>query len=200
MIYKPEVCFSAVGVTPISQGNVLRNLKYECDVITVIQRTQYNASGLPWYESEGQHMQPYKYNGKEFDKMHGLKWYDYGARMLSRFHAMDPLAEKYYSVSPYAYCSNNPINRIDPTGMKDTTFVAGKDKPISEQPGTATPIYNSDVTVSPNAKNAYNCHSYAWDNSQGDPKDPNNAYPVSIGASNPLGRRVLILEQQGCGW
>lgn len=29
---------------------------------------------------------------------------------------MDPLCEKYYSVSPYAYCHNNPVNRIDPDG------------------------------------------------------------------------------------
>jgi hypothetical protein len=26
---------------------------------------------------------------------------------------MDPLAEKYYSISPYAYCNNNPINAVD---------------------------------------------------------------------------------------
>jgi hypothetical protein len=30
---------------------------------------------------------------------------------------MDPLAEKYYSISPYVYCGNNPANRVDPFGM-----------------------------------------------------------------------------------
>jgi len=30
---------------------------------------------------------------------------------------MDPLAETNYSVSPYAFCANNPVNRVDPTGM-----------------------------------------------------------------------------------
>ena len=30
---------------------------------------------------------------------------------------MDPLAEKYYSVSPYAFCLNNPIRFIDPNDM-----------------------------------------------------------------------------------
>lgn len=31
-----------------------------------------------------------------------------------RFSTMDPLAEKYYGISPYAYCADNPVNRIDP--------------------------------------------------------------------------------------
>jgi len=30
---------------------------------------------------------------------------------------VDPLCEKYYSISPYAYCAGNPVNRIDPDGM-----------------------------------------------------------------------------------
>ncbi len=30
---------------------------------------------------------------------------------------MDPLAEKYYSISPYAWCANNPINVVDLNGM-----------------------------------------------------------------------------------
>jgi RHS repeat-associated protein len=58
--------------------------------------------------------------GKELDKMHGLNWYDFGARMydptLGRFMTMDPLAEKYYPYSPYSYCLNNPIKNIDPDG------------------------------------------------------------------------------------
>jgi hypothetical protein len=33
-----------------------------------------------------------------------------------RFTTMDPLAEKYYSISPYAYCMNNPVKYTDPTG------------------------------------------------------------------------------------
>lgn len=38
------------------------------------------------------------------------------------FLSVDPLAEKYYGVSPYAYCSGNPINRVDPEGRDDWTI------------------------------------------------------------------------------
>ncbi|GHU74860.1 type IV secretion protein Rhs [Bacteroidia bacterium] len=37
---------------------------------------------------------------------------------------INPLCEKYYAVSPYAYCLNNPINAIDPDGRK-IIFVNG---------------------------------------------------------------------------
>ena len=66
--------------------------------------------------------QPYKYNGKELDTKKGLNWYDYGARhydaALGRFTTNDPLAEKYYSMSPYTYCADNPVKFIDPNGME----------------------------------------------------------------------------------
>jgi RHS repeat-associated protein len=66
-------------------------------------------------------LQQYKFGGKDLDEMHGLKWYDFGARYYSGiipgFMTMDPLAEKYYSVSPYAYCFNNPVRFVDPFGM-----------------------------------------------------------------------------------
>ena len=65
-------------------------------------------------------VQPYKYNGKELDTKKGLNWYDYGARhydaALGRFATVDPSSESYYETSPYAYCGNNPVVRIDPTG------------------------------------------------------------------------------------
>lgn len=71
--------------------------------------------------ASSQNVQPYKYNGKELDTKKGLNWYDYGARQydaaIGRFTTMDPMTEKYYAVSPYTYCINNPVKYIDPNGM-----------------------------------------------------------------------------------
>ena len=88
-----------------------------------IQRTQYYPSGLPWAErlSDSFTAHPWKYNGKEFVEMHGLDEYDSKARWyypaICRTTTMDPLAEKYYSTSPYTWCLNNPISNVDLDGM-----------------------------------------------------------------------------------
>lgn len=78
--------------------------------------------------------QPYKYNGKELDRMHGLDWYDYGARMydaaIGYWNGVDKLNEKYYSFGQYIYCLDRPIDNIDqdgdrviPTRYKDGKYV-----------------------------------------------------------------------------
>jgi RHS repeat-associated protein len=88
---------------------------------TAVQSTQYYPFGMAFATSTGQNGQRFKYNDKELDLMHGLNMYDYSARHIDmgnpRFTTQDPLAEKYYSISPYAYCANNPLRYIDPTGM-----------------------------------------------------------------------------------
>ena len=61
---------------------------------------------------------PYKFTGKELDEETGL--YYFGARYYapreSIWLSTDPLAEKYPSFSPYAYCLNNPIKFVYPDG------------------------------------------------------------------------------------
>lgn len=44
---------------------------------------------------------------------------------------MDPLAEKYYDVSPYAWCGNNPVKFVDPDG-KELNFSESGGKPAEE--------------------------------------------------------------------
>ena len=97
----------------------------------IIQVTNYYPFGSSFCDSLSclnASLQPYKYNGKEFDRMHGLNTYDYGARqyspVLPSWDRIDPLAEEYYSVSPYAYGGNNPVNRVDFYGMFPTKYAA----------------------------------------------------------------------------
>ena len=60
----------------------------------------------------------YRFIGKEFGERTGL--YDFSARYLEtsmgRFTTIDPLAEKYPSVSPYVYCAGDPVNLVDLDG------------------------------------------------------------------------------------
>jgi RHS repeat-associated protein len=66
----------------------------------------------------GSNSNRYRFTGKELGDETGL--YDVSARFLQtslgRFTTIDPLAEKYPNISPYAYCNGNPVNLVDPDG------------------------------------------------------------------------------------
>ena len=61
------------------------------------------------------------WNAEEQQK-NRVSLYDYGARFydpqIGRWNALDPKANKYYAISPNAYCADNPIRFIDPDGKK----------------------------------------------------------------------------------
>ena len=69
----------------------------------------------------------YRFNGKEEQTTGGIGLTDYGARyydnFLPRWTTPDPLAEKYYSISPYAFCNNNPVNFVDPDGLTPRLYI-----------------------------------------------------------------------------
>ncbi len=106
-------------------GNTRVVVKDNAGTAEVMQESHYYPFGM---QMEGMSYQnplqtslnKYLYNGKELQDDLGLDWYDYGARFydatLGRWHVIDPLSEKYYSLSPYNYVANNPIRLIDPNG------------------------------------------------------------------------------------
>ena len=109
---------------------------------TIQQQTNYYPFGAPYTDPKAvvsASLQPFKYNGKELVTMHGLNTYDYGARqyypILCRWDRVDPLAEKNPDITPYHYCHNNPVNRVDPDGKEviDKLPAQTKGQEISKQ-------------------------------------------------------------------
>ena len=92
------------------------------DAADVVQQIAYLPYGEDWVDirSNGYFGSAYKFNGKEKDDETGYSYY--GARYytdrLSIWLSVDPLADKYPHLSPYAYCANNPVMYVDPTGME----------------------------------------------------------------------------------
>jgi RHS repeat-associated protein len=62
----------------------------------------------------------YKFTGKERDAESGYDYFGarYYAPPLFYWTTVDPLAEKYYHISPYAWCGNNPIVFVDLDGRE----------------------------------------------------------------------------------
>jgi RHS repeat-associated protein len=106
----------------------------------VVQADDYYPFGLAFngYRRESSIGNEYLYNGKENQEELGLGWLDYGLRLyqseIGRWHCIDPKAEQYPSVSPYAYVANNPLIFIDPNGAEiwlSMTYNDDKGNPVT---------------------------------------------------------------------
>jgi len=58
---------------------------------------------------------------------------NYNAELSSRFLTIDPLAEKYYNISPYAFCANNPVLYVDPDGLSHYSINPNGDIVMTKQ-------------------------------------------------------------------
>ena len=70
-----------------------------------------------------------RFNAKEKDYESGYHYYGaryYWSELLTGWLSVDPMMDKYPSISPYAYCNWNPVILVDPDGKK-IKLVTGTD-------------------------------------------------------------------------
>jgi RHS repeat-associated protein len=87
---------------------------------SVVQHLHY----LPWGEDfvnqrlNGFDGVRFTFSAKERDSETGLSYFGsrYYSSDLSIWLSVDPMCDKYASLSPYVYCANNPVKLVDPNG------------------------------------------------------------------------------------
>ena len=106
----------------------------------------------------------YLFEGKEFDSESGLYQYEnrYYDPTMCIFISPDPLYEQKPWLTFYHYCSNNPINRIDPTGLFDTESEAQQYQKDNNINGTIKQMGNSWLII-----DKENNVAYSRDNTEG---------------------------------
>ena len=68
------------------------------------------------------------FTGKELDAETGYSYFGaryYAPATLTAWLSVDPMADKYPSISPYAYCAWNPLKLVDPEG--EEIWIKGSD-------------------------------------------------------------------------
>ena len=58
----------------------------------------------------------YAFNAKELDEETGMYYYEARYYKPPVFTSRDAMFEKYFWMTPYAYCANNPVKYVDPSG------------------------------------------------------------------------------------
>jgi RHS repeat-associated protein len=104
-------------------GNHLGSTAMELDQTgRVINYEEYHPYGTTAYQAVDKTIKAaakrYRYTGMERDEESGLEYHSarYYMPWLGRWCSVDPLADKYPSLSSYIYCANNPIRNIDHDG------------------------------------------------------------------------------------
>lgn len=86
-----------------------------------------NLPNLVWFH-------PFVFTGKEKDSETGYYYFDaryHDPSLSGLFLSVDPMADKYPSISPYAYCAWNPMKLVDPDGAHIKANLFGKKNSIN---------------------------------------------------------------------
>ena len=85
-----------------------------------VQHLQYLPYGEPYVNQRlSGYNERFTFTGKELDEETGYGYF--GARymdheLMTMWLSVDPMADKYPGISPYAYCAWNPVKLVDPDG------------------------------------------------------------------------------------
>ena len=97
-----------------------------------VQHLQYLPFGEPFVDQHpAGYQERFRFTGKERDEETGYGYF--GARYMDHeltamWLSVDPMADKYPSISPYAYCAWNPIKFVDPNGLEKIKAFKSTDK------------------------------------------------------------------------
>ena len=107
----------------------------------------------------GSYSSPYTFSAKEKDAESGYNYF--GARYytdnIMMWLSVDPMSDERPNVSPYSYCQNNPIGRVDTWGMLDDDYEVNRKGEITKlndndhydaNGNEVDVIYNSDKSNS----------------------------------------------------
>ncbi len=106
----------------------------DCGQVT--QTLNYLPYGEDWVDIQNNldpRLGQYTFNGKEKDWESGFHYYGaryYWSEVLTGWLSVDPMMDKYPSISPYAYCVWNPVKLVDPDGQKIRTIDAYSRKQV----------------------------------------------------------------------
>ena len=106
-------------------------------------------------------LERFTFTGKERDSETGFSYFGaryYDSDLMTGWLSVDPMADKYPNISPYAYCAWNPVKLVDPDGRTiwiedgSGTKIEYKvnmdpvgDKEASKQIGLLNEMYSTDL-------------------------------------------------------
>ncbi len=116
--YHPNHLSSSMYVTD-AQRSVVQSFLYAPygEIIS-----EYNTHAM------GDAFPKFSFNAKELDEKTGMYYYEARYYNPPTFTSRDPMFEKYFWMTPYAYCANNPVKYVDPSGreINDDIVIKGK--------------------------------------------------------------------------
>jgi len=106
---------------------------------------EYDVYGRPG-ASDANHPNRFMFTGREYDKETGLYYYRarYYNPQIGRFLQTDPVGYK-AGMNWYAYCINNPLSFMDPSGLISVAFY--EDDPNSQEAGFKEAADDFDIWI-----------------------------------------------------